>query len=489
MRIGVISIQHESNTFLSTPTTEEDFRRVVLAEGDEMLRHYADAHHEVGGFFEGVHRADFTAIPIFAAWAMPSGVVTGETYAYLLKRLMAALEKAGKLDGVLVAPHGAGVSADERDMDGHWLSRVREYVGPDVPIVCTIDPHANLSQRMVDACDAIVAYRTNPHLDQRQRGLEAADILCRTLRGEIRPTIAAAFPAVSIDLASQFTEALPSSALIALADAQLRERPSVISNSILLGFPYADVAEMGTSFIVVTDNDPAGARSLADELADYLVQHRNDFVSHLPNVEEAIEQAVRLEGPVCLLDVGDNVGGGSPGDGTLLATALHRMGLAKSFVCLYDPESAKTAAAAMGDAVDLHMGGKTDDRHGAPLATRVWVRGVYEGRFTEHEPRHGGKTEYDMGLTAVVQTSSRLTVMLTSRRIPPFSLNQLLSCGIVPSEYQIIVAKGVNAPVAAYRPACRNFIRVNTPGVTTNDMRLLGHVHRRRPMFPFEEIR
>ncbi len=134
------------------------------------------------------------------------------------------------------------------------------------------------------------------------------------------------------------------------------------------------------------------------------------------------------------------------------------------------------------------MGGKTDPRQGAPLTATVRVRGLYDGHFSEHEPRHGGRTDYDMGATAVVQMLQGPTVMLTSRRIAPFSLEQLRSCNVDPRDYQIIIAKGVHAPAAAYAPVCSTLIRVNTPGVTTADITRLDYRNRRRPMAPFEEV-
>jgi microcystin degradation protein MlrC len=222
---------------------------------------------------------------------------------------------------------------------------------------------------------------------------------------------------------------------------------------------------------------------------DWLFAHRHALVANLPGVEEAVDQAMRLDGPVCLLDVGDNVGGGSPGDGTLLAHALHAHRM-RSFVCLYDPVAVERASReGAGASLDLDMGGKTDGLHGPPLRATVKVMSLHDGHFTESQPRHGGKTSYDMGKTAVVETESGLTIQLTSRRTPPFSLNQLVSCGLDPSRFQALVAKGVNAPIAAYREVCRHLIRVNTPGVTTADMTTLPFNHRRRPMFPFEDPR
>src|SRR5688572_26619304 len=174
MRVGIIALQHESNTFLSTPTKLEYVQRNVLMTGDALIRRFEPSHHEVGGFIHGLRDAGIEMVPIFAAQATPSGTIVAEAYRALLDTMLRELERAGTLDGLLVAPHGAGVCESERDMDGHWLTTLRQRMGPAIPMICTLDLHANVSQRMIDSCDATIGYRTNPHLDQRARGLEAA---------------------------------------------------------------------------------------------------------------------------------------------------------------------------------------------------------------------------------------------------------------------------------------------------------------------------
>ena len=221
MRVGIISFQQESNTFLSQPTTLADFKRDILVTRQEVRREYSNAHHEVGGFFEGLEENRIHSIPLLSAWTVPGGAITDECYRTILSMIQTQLMSAGDLDGLLVAPHGAAVSEVHRDMDGHWLSVLRQQVGPNVPIVCTLDLHANVSQRMIDSVNATIAYRTNPHLDQRQRGIEAANLLARTLRKEIRPTQAAAFPPISINIERQLTAQAPCSELLAFADSQL----------------------------------------------------------------------------------------------------------------------------------------------------------------------------------------------------------------------------------------------------------------------------
>ena len=486
MRVGIIALLQESNTFLADRTTLAHFERDVLCEGDEVRRRFAGAHHEVGGFFAGLAEEGIEAVPIFAARALPYGVIEAAAFDELTRRMLTALDRAGPLDGLLVAPHGATVAETAPDADGHWLSLVRERVGPKVPIIGTLDLHANLSPKLVAACDALIAYRTNPHLDQRDRGLDAARLMARTLRGEVRPTTAAAFPPFAVNIERQATAESPCRELYAFADEQLRW-PGVLSNSMALGFPYADVREMGASVVVVADGDADLANQLVGELARYWWDRRHEFVGHLVSVDDAVGRAAALDGPVCLLDMGDNVGGGSPGDGTVLVHALHTRRLGPSLVCLADPESVRAATVAgVGGHGRLRAGGKTDMLHGEPLDLDVTVRGLFDGKFTEPNPRHGGITSFDQGPTAVVECDGGLTLLLTTNRMVPFSLNQLTSCGLDPTRFRVLVAKGVHAPVAAYAPVCKHLIRVDTPGVTSADLGRLTYRHRRRPMFPFE---
>ncbi len=485
-KVGIIAFLQESNTFVSQPTLLEHFQQDLLLKGGYVRDQLAAAHHEVGGFFAGLEEEQLLAAPLCALRAVPHGAMTAGTLDGLLGWMFACLGAVGPLDGLLVAAHGATVSSGPADVDGYWLGKLREKMGADFPIVSTLDPHANLSAKMVAATDALVAYQTNPHVDQRQRGILAAKILARAVRGECRPTQAAAFPPLAINIEKQLTEEEPCRGIFELA-RQMEERNDVLSASVILGFPYADVAEMGSSVVVVTDNNPPLAAKLANELGQALWDRREDFVGTFIDPATAIREALTREPPVCLLDMGDNAGGGSPADGTLLAHLLIDQQIADCFVCLYDPVAVQTAeSAGVGQKVRLAMGGKTDALHGPPISSVVEVLSLHDGKFTESQPRHGGGTVFNQGRTAIVKTETGLTVMLTSRRQPPFSLSQLTQFGLQPERFRLIVAKGVHAPVAAYRDVCRSFLRVNTPGVTVADMRLLPYQHRRKPMFPFE---
>ena len=486
MRVGIIALLQESNTFVAEATTLRHFENHLLARGEQVRAALADTPHEVGGFFERLARGDIEAVPIFAARALPFGTVTDETYAILKQQLLAELAAVGPLDGLLVAPHGATVSQTIRDVDGDWLAAVRDVVGIKTPIIATADPHGNLSSRMVKAVDAIIAYRTNPHLDQHARGLEAADLMVRTLGGQVRPKLAAAFPPLVINIDRQCTDEEPCRSICERID-EVRQRPGVLSASLFLGFPYADVPEMGAAIAVVADGSAALAEDYANELGRELWERREEFRPNLLDPDAAVSRAAQMPGPVCLLDMGDNVGGGSAADGTTLAHLFHQRRLGPAFICLYDPEAVRQAeAVGVGGRVAMAVGGNTDQLHGAPLEAEFTIESIADGKFEEPEARHAGMRYFDQGRTAIAHTNSELVVMLTSERMVPFSLHQLTDFGLNPQQFHFLVAKGVNAPLAAYAPVCPSILRVNTPGATTADVASLDYHYRRRPMFPFE---
>lgn len=486
-RIGILALLHESNTFIESPTTMERFHQDVVVFADQLLAKFSGSHHEVGGFIQGL--AGHEIVPIGAYRATPAGPIPESTWETIVTDLLDRTRSSLPLEGLLIAAHGAAVAQHAPDADGNFLSRIRNLVGPQVPIVATIDPHANLSAQMVAACDAITAYRTNPHLDQHARGLEAAGLILKMLKHEIRPTMVAQLLPMVINIERQSTDEPHLKPIYDLANRQL-EDPRVLSNSIILGFPYADVQEMGTSVIVVTDNQPDLARAMAKELAQAIWESRDAMQGVLISIDAALDQ-VESEPTrrFCLLDMGDNVGGGSSADGTLIATALWNRRVGPSFVCIYDPECVQRCGQfAPGQSIQLSLGGKTDSQHGPPWECVVTLKSFHLGKFSEDRPRHGGITEFDQGPSVVVEAiDAPITILITSRRMVPFSLNQLISCGLDPIQFRVLVAKGVHAPLAAYREVCDGMLRVNTPGSTCADLFQLNYRNRRKPLFPFEQ--
>ena len=491
MRIGIISILHESNTFSNQITQWIDFEKDMLLRGEDIIAKMSAAHHELGGFLSGLKRCEAHAavdvVPLFAARATPAGPICDRAFSRLSNTMLDCVQSAGRLDGILAGFHGAAVAQGQPDADGHWLSLLREQVGPTVNITCTLDLHANLSGQMVRACNAIVGYRTNPHLDQRARGQQAAGLIVDAISGTIRPTMSAALRPLVINIDRQCTDELPLKRVADFADRALSQ-PDLCSNSVLLGFPYADVLEMGAATVAVTDNADQAADHHALELSNRLWQMRDDLIGQLVGVEQALDMCCEQKHrTTCLLDMGDNVGGGSAGDGTTLARALLERRIGPSFLCLRDASAAaQCRQAGVGGQLQLTCGGKSDDLHGPPLELDATVRSLHDGRFRESKPRHGGITDFDQGETAVVDSDRGLTLMLTTNRMVPFSLQQLTCCGLDPASFRVLVAKGVNAPIAAYQSECQQFIRVNTIGSTCADLSKLTFANRRTPLFPFE---
>ena len=185
--------------------------------------------------------------------------------------------------------------------------------------------------------------------------------------------------------------------------------------------------------------------------------------------------------------MGDNIGGGAPGNGLSLVLALEAMGRFRYLSYQFDPESIRqTASKKVGERFVLRLRGYNEKEEGQ-WSFEVTLLQRIDGKFSETSPRHGGQVNFDMGETIIVSTSKGGMLMLSSLRIPPFSLRQLTAFGILPENFDIIIAKGVNAPIAAYGPVCSKIIQVDTPGITRADMTTFNYIHRRQPLFPFEQ--
>ena len=485
-RVALIGIYHESNTFVPQATVTADFRNGHYLTGDAIRKEYQTAHNEIGGMIEVLDREGIEVLPVFYASATPGGTISATTYNELLNTLMADLEKVLPVDACLVIPHGAGVSEEFPDMDGHWLSLVRNKLGDSIPIFGTLDLHANVSPLMVSSTNALVAYKENPHVDMRQRGVEAANLLVQHLKGATKPVQVLVQVPLAISIEQQLTAHEPCKSLYKYADELCRD-PEILSLSILHGFPYADVVEMGSSIIVVANGNREKALETAKKLEKYILDRRESFVGHKNDVPSSLNRIESSKKPVLLLDMGDNVGGGGPANNCCILEAFEETKKYKYFVCIHDPDAVQIAGNYQhGETFELKIVGTGKDGIKS-YSLKVKLLRITNGEFQEKNPRHGGQINFKMGKTAVVSTEQGSVIMLTTLRVMPFSLQQLISHGIQPSDFDAIVAKGVNAPIAAYAPVCPTIIQVNTPGVTQADMTLFRYHNRRKPLFPFEK--
>jgi len=469
MRIAMAGFAHESNTFASQPTTLDDF---AVYTGQEMVVRSAGTFDEIAGYIAGAEAFGYELYPLFAAEAMPAGPATAEAYEAFTGRILEGLRDAPALDGVLLALHGAMVAEGFPQADAETVRQVRELMGPDFPIVVTHDYHANVPEQLVEDADALIIYKTNPHVDQRERGLQAASILVRTIRGEVRPVGALVKPELLLNIYFHNTGRPPMLPLMEAA-IELEGEPGILGCSIAGGYQYADVPAMGPSIVVVTDGDEERARGEAERLGEMMWGIRDRLIVEVPDPAEAVRMAMGSdEHPVTLLDFGDNIGGGSAGDSTFLLEQLLAQEADGWVMTVWDPEAARTCEeAGIGAKVVLEVGGKTDDLHGPTLTVEGRVRTLHDGSYEETERRHGGGRYFDQGLTAVVEVGRCAPdkgglLVLNSRRVTPNSIHQITCVGIQPHQQKILVAKGAVAPRAAYEPVSARLIEVGSGGAT-----------------------
>lgn len=484
MRIAVGGIMQETNTFCAVTATLHDFAPYIR-RGGAILETYESTRTPIGGFLDGARAEGFTVLPTFSAKAVSSGLTEARAFETLVGELIASLRAAGPVDGVLLALHGAMAADGVPDADGEIASRVRAVVGPEVPIATEVDLHANISDRLVTAVDILVGYDTYPHVDTYDRGVEAAALLARTLRGEIRPVLAHAAPPLLLVPQMQQTARAPMRLLLEEAH-RLEASPPLLAVTVAGGFCYADVPHAGLTVVAAADGDRAAADEAARHVASLAWARRREFTVENLSVAQAVDRAARApRGPVLMVDVGDNIGGGGPGDGTILLAALLERGVKSAVITIADPDAVDRAiAAGTGGVIRTAVGGHVDRRHGDPVAISGRVTRTTDGRYVNKGSYMTGAV-VEMGRTAVVQVDG-LELVLTERKTSPFDLEQLRSVGIEPTRRRIIVVKAAIAWRAAYEPIAAEILEVDTPGVTGTDLSAFTFTHLRRPVYPLD---
>ena len=483
-RIGIGGIWHETNTFSTETTGMAAFKAYQLAKGEDIIDRYEGTGTELGGMIEGAGALGFSLAPTLFAAAVPSGVIEQKTLAYLVDDLSERLRAALPLDGMLLVLHGAAVAEGIDDADGWILARLREILPATVPLVATFDCHANLSQAMVDQADMLIGYDTYPHVDMAARGREAADALAAMLQQAARPTCA--FRKLPLLTAPQMqaTEQAPMKAIMASLH-QFEADGAILNGSIAMGFPYADIADLGASVLTYAEDQSAADR-VADRLAETIWDARALFEASLMPVDEAVTQAMAArETPVVLAEAADNVGGGSAGDGTTVLDALLHADAKDAVIVIADPRAIAIAEnAGVGGQFRGLVGGKVDRLHGDPIRVDGRVALLADGRY-RHTGSYMTGYETSMGRTAVVQAGG-VKIVLTSLRTMPFDAGQLTSVGIDPAEQRIIVAKSAIAWRAAYGSTAKRAIPVDSPGIATSNLARLLYRKRPKPLYPLD---
>jgi microcystin degradation protein MlrC len=474
--IGVGGVMHETNTFNPKKTTVADFEEGIggagVLRGEAILKAAENGSSTVSGYLEGAAKWGLALYPTLTAGPQTIGTVTDEAFNQLTGEMIERLKKAPKLDGILLALHGTMVAESYPHADAELVRRVREAFGEQMPIVVTHDFHANVSEEIVKLSNALVTYKENPHLDAKECGLKASWIMAEMVRGKVRPVQAIVKPPMVYNLVFQNTFHGPMKPVVD-ESKRLEKNPRILAVSVPGGYQWADIPAMGPSVVVVTDNDRELAEREAKRLAEMLWATREQLKLELPTPAQAVRAAMKESRfPVTLMDTGDNIGGGSAGDSTFILQELVEQKAEGWVVAIADGEATEAAfRAGVGGAFDMMVGGKTDSMHGTPVRIRGKVKTLSDGEFVEPEVRHGGLRYWEMGPTAVIAVEGSTRdlpnlLLLTKKRIIPFSIHQLTSCGIYPERQKILVAKGTVAPRAAYEPVSAKIIEVDSGGAT-----------------------
>lgn len=489
-RIAIGGILHETHTFMQRATTMDDFAGQSLHVGAELITAMRGSRSGIGGMIDRATEAGWQLLPTVYAAAMPGGAVTAAAYAELLGEMRARLEQSLPVDGVLLALHGAMVAEGELDAESDIVAQARALVGEDAPIVVLLDMHGNISPRLVDLADVLLAYDTNPHIDAYARGVEAAAIMTRLLRREVRPTPAIARPPLLLPAQNTGT-AVPPLAPVHKRAAQIKARDEVICIAVMAGFAYADTPFTGPSIIVTTDGQPELAAAYANELSAMLYKLRHEAAPDFLEPAEAVSQAAGHEqGPVILVDSADNIGGGTPGDGTEALAAMLAQGVCEGAIVLADAQAVDFCwRAGLAAEVTLAIGGKADAWHGQPVNVTGTVRARSEGVFECEMPDNHFASFYgntvQMGRCAWLRVAG-VNILLTERKTPPLDLAQLRHIGIQPESQRIIVVKSAVAYRAAYMPIASAVIEMDTAGLCSANLARFPYRHLPRPLYPLD---
>ena len=474
MRVFSASLATETNTFAPLPTGLDAFR--------DRFTFRAGEHPDVPQLFTGplwaarlrAREHGLELVEGLCAAAMPAGVTTRHAHETLRDELLADLRAALPVDVVLLGLHGAMVADGCDDCEGDLLGRVRAIVGPDVVVGAELDPHAHLSDAMVRHADLLVAFREYPHTDAIERGLELVDACVRIARGELRPV-----PAVfdTGTLRTLHTSREPMRGFVDRTKA-LEGRDGIVSISTIHGFPWADVADLGTRLLVYADGDAALARRTADALGAGLRAVCDAMRTRGPSIDAAIDDALAGPAwPVVLADGADNAGGGAPSDATFVLRRLVERDVRGSVLGpLWDPVAVSIAMqAGEGARLPLRIGGKVAPVSGDPLDALVEVRAL---RRDATMPGLSCSVE-PLGDCALVAIGG-VEVVLNARRTQAFSTELFTQFGVDLRERRLVVVKSSQHFHASFSRIAARILYVDAPGTLTTDLTTLPFRKARR---------
>jgi microcystin degradation protein MlrC len=487
---------HETNTFSIVKTDMALWRRRDFHTENEIPSVFRGTRSALGATFEAADKYGWTLIHPISANANPSGTVTDDAFETIAGMITGAAEKQGPIDGVLFHLHGAMVTESYEDGEGELLDRLRAVLGPDVPIIVTLDLHANVTQKMADAASALIAFRTYPHIDQYERAWQGAELLEKAMAGRIRPrTIIARRPMIhGLDWGR--TQKGPMAELITRGE-RLERDGEALAVSICAGFSLANIRDVGPSVTVTVDGmDELGngppAQEIAENFMDYAWETRDYSSIRLLSVAAAVARAgegKRGDKPLIIADYTDNPGGGGYGDATAFLKGLVEAGIeGVAFHTIYDPEAIRAGmAVGIGATTTLTLGGKTDpSRGGEPLTLTGEVTCLTNGKFIAYGPMGGGVGR-DYGPSMVFRVGG-IDIILISNNGQATDLGQFTSLGIDPTRYPTVAVKSMQHFRAAFEPIAREVILVDTGALCSELYTPELYDRVPRPVWPIDKM-
>ncbi|UCE31496.1 MAG: M81 family metallopeptidase [Burkholderiales bacterium] len=488
-RIFTACLGTETNSFSPIPTGMSIFETAMLVRGGQHGDKPSLFAVPLVAWRERAQALGWHVVEGLAAFAMPAGDTTRATYEALRDEVLDDLRRALPVDAVLLNLHGAMIAEGYPDAEGDLLARVREAVGPQVPIAAELDLHGHLTELKLRSADILVFFKEYPHIDVADRAHEVFELLRSVLDGEIRPAMAMHDCRM---LGVYPTTAEPMKGIVARMRA-LESEPGILSVSIAHGFPWGDTPEVGTRTLVVADGDPALAGRVARELGRELWDARERILPPFVAIDEAIDRVLTHapDGrPFVLADVADNPGIGCPGDSTfLLRRLIERAAGGFALSPLWDPVATALAFdAGEGAVFDMRFGGKMGPCSGEAIDARIRVmRLVREGWQPfggTHAPLGNMAWLRIAGPGGYEDDAGAIDVVINDYRIQSFHPDCFAVAGIDPARPRALVAKSTQHFHAGFAPIAREILYVSAPGAGSMDMATLPHRRVERAMWP-----
>jgi microcystin degradation protein MlrC len=463
-RIAVGGFLHETNTFAPTKAAYADF-----VHGG-VFRVMRNINVGLAGFVSEAATHGWELVPTIFAAASPCAHVTKDAYERIAEVIVDGLAKAGPLDAVYLDLHGAMVAEHFDDGEGEILRRVREVIGEKLPLVVSLDLHANVTPDMVHHADALIAYRTYPHVDMADTGRAAAHHLALLLQGGQRFEKAFRQLPFLIPISWQCTSDFPTKGIYEKLAAMTSE--AVPTLSFCPGFPAADFAHCGPS-VFAYGRTQTDAQAAVDRLAALIENHERDFDGRIYTPDEGVRLAMELSKsarkPVIIADTQDNPGAGGDSDTTGMLRALVRNNATRAAIgAIYDPASASAAhEAGVGASVTLSLGGKSGISGDAPFEATFVVEKLSDGKFVAGGPYFGGR-DMDMGPSAALRIGD-IRVVVSSHKAQLADQAMFRYVGIEPTEQAILVNKSSVHFRADFEPIAEKLLICAAPGAMPAD--------------------